>query len=393
MKAERVLFVSNLFPSATEPGRGRFNLDQLRALREAGLDATVVAPRPWFPALRSRSTTWAPLPPAREKIEGFEVFQPRAVYVPRWKGALNGRLYGRSVSSACRAATRDFGPDFLWVSFAFPDAVGAAAVARRLRLRLVVSAVGSDVNVSFQMRWRRRAMLATFRRAACVFTKSARMRGVLVESGVDPARVFVVYNGVDHNTFRPRPRESACRELGLDPRARRLLFVGNLVEIKGLPDLLEAIPILARTHAAPLELVLVGDGPFEPAARARAGALGIGSQVRFAGRHPHERVALWLAASDALVLPSLNEGLPAVVLEALACGRPVVATAVGGVAEVHPGESAGALVPPHGSAALAAALGAVTSRSWDEQALTALVARFSWEENARATLQILREVD
>ena len=191
-------------------------------------------------------------------------------------------------------------------------------------------------------------------------------------------------------TFRPRPRQPACSELGLDARRRRVLFVGNLVEIKGIPDLLEAVRIANQTRTEPLELVLVGDGPLESAARARVRRLGIESSVRFAGREPPERVVLWLAASDVLALPSLNEGAPNVVLEALACGRPVVATAVGGVPEIHPGEAAGALVPPRDPAALAGALEAVLRRAWDEQALAALVERFSWAENARETLRILR---
>ena len=186
MKADRVLFVSNLFPSSVEPGRGRFNLDQLMALRDAGLDATVVAPRPWFPGLLGRSTAQPPFPPPVETIEGFRVLHRRAPYLPLWRGSLNGRLYGWSALGACRAAARAFDPDFLWVSFAFPDAVGARWIATRLGLPLVVSVHGSDVNVSFRMRWRRGAMLATFQKAVCVFCKSAALRATLVGAGADP---------------------------------------------------------------------------------------------------------------------------------------------------------------------------------------------------------------
>ena len=199
----------------------------------------------------------------------------------------------------------------------------------------------------------------------------------------------VVYNGVDRTTFHPRPREAACRELGVDPERRRILFVGNLVEVKGLPDLLEAVRIASAHSMPPLELVVVGDGPLEVSLKSQARGLGIESAVRFVGRETRPRVALWMSASHVLALASLEEGAPNVVLEALASGRPVVATGVGGVPEVHPGGAAGALVPAAEPPALAAALMAVLNRDWSEESLSALVRRFSWSENAQTILGAL----
>ena len=114
--------------------------------------------------------------------------------------------------------------------------------------------------------------------------------------------------------------------------------------VKGLPDLLEAIRI-ASAHSKPsLELVVVGDGQLEVSLKSQARRLGIESSVRFVGRETRPRVATWMSASHVLALASLEEGVPNVVLEALASGRPVVATGVGGVPEAHPGDAAGALV-------------------------------------------------
>jgi glycosyltransferase involved in cell wall biosynthesis len=389
LKAERALFVSNLFPSSVEPGRGRFNLDQLIALREAGLDATVVTPRPWFPGPHGRSAAHPPFPPPEETIEGFRVLHRRAPYVPLWRGSLNGRLYGWSALGACRAAAKAFSPDFLWVSFAFPDAVGAAWVARRLRLPLVVSVHGSDVNVSFRMPWRRRAMLDAFQKATCVFCKSAALRDTLLQAGTGPEHVLVVYNGIDP-IFHSRSREAACRELGVDVGRRRILFVGNLVPVKGVSALLEAFRVASTSAGPTLELVIVGDGPLQGHLKSQTHRLGIESAVRFAGRETRPRVALWMSASHVLALPSLEEGVPNVVLEAFASGRPVVATAVGGVPEVHPGDTAGALVSPAEPSTLAAALTATLDREWREESLSALVRGFSWSENSRVILGALR---
>ncbi len=389
-----MLFVSNLFPSSVEPGRGRFNLDQLIALREAGLGAVVVAPRPWFPGPQfRRSTAQPPFPPPEETIEGFRVLHRRAPYLPLWRGSLNGRLYGWSALGACRAVARAFSPDLLWVSFAFPDAVGADWIARGLGLPLVASAIGSDVNISFRMPLRRRAMVASLRRAVCVFAKSGRIRDILVQAGLDASFIQLDYNGVDREAFHPQPRGGACRALGAEPGLRRVLFVGNLVPIKGLRDLLEAFRIVLAARADKLELLVVGDGPLADPLKSRATELGIDSAVRFVGREPRQRVALWMAASDVLVLPSLDEGVPNVVLEALACGRPVVASAVGGIPEVHPGDSAGALVSPSSPPQLAAALADTLTRSWNESALARLTDGFDWASNARKAVEALQDAE
>jgi glycosyltransferase involved in cell wall biosynthesis len=214
------------------------------------------------------------------------------------------------------------------------------------------------------------------------------MRDVMVGAGVAPDKICLDYNGVDGSVFHPRDRAAACRRLGVDPVARRLLFVGNLAPIKGPADLVHAIRLLALRGRAP-ELVMVGDGPLESRLRAEAEHGGIASRVRFAGRQPRDRVALWMAASDALVLPSHNEGVPNVVLEALASGRPVIATNVGGVREIHPGEAAGMLVPSRDPQLLATGIESVLARSWSEPRLAETVSEFTWHANARRVLQAL----
>jgi glycosyltransferase involved in cell wall biosynthesis len=385
----RAVFVSNLFPSSTEPGRGQYNLDQLRALRDAGLDFDVISPRPWFPGLSRRSTGGAPYPPAVEDVDGFRVAHPRALYLPLSRGSINATLFGWSIAASCQAAAQRFRPDFLWASFAFPDGVGMSRVARGLGMPFVVSVLGSDVNVSFGMPGRRLAMLSAFADARLIFAKSAHLRARLVEAGVDAARVVVDYNGTATAVFRPQLQVCACRELGLDVR-RRLLFVGNLVPVKGLTDLMlawkevsDAVP--AGTH----ELVLVGHGPLADSLRRMARTLCLEHSVRFVGPEPRARVAGWIGASTALVLPSLDEGVPNVILEALASGRPVVATRVGGVPEIHPGDSAGALVPVRDQRSLARAIRVVLRGSWDPERLRAIVADRTWPVNARRVLDAL----
>jgi glycosyltransferase involved in cell wall biosynthesis len=129
-------------------------------------------------------------------------------------------------------------------------------------------------------------------------------------------------------------------------------------------------------------VALVGEGPARAQLEEAIGRHSLGEDVRLIGARPHDEIPEWIAAGDALCLPSHQEGCPNVVLEALACGRPVVASRVGAVPEFVDA-SCGAVVSPHEPEQLAAALRAVVSRTWDPAALRERVLPLSWEENAR----------
>jgi glycosyltransferase involved in cell wall biosynthesis len=203
--------------------------------------------------------------------------------------------------------------------------------------------------------------------------------------GAAPERIDVVPNGVDRQEFKPRDRGEARAHLGLPESGKMVLFVGHLTEPKGAGDLIRAFA-LAGEALRDTRLVMVGDG--EGSAACRVLAAGLGERVSFVGAEPHERIPLWLAACDALALPSWNEGMPNVVLEALACGRAVVASNVGGIPDVLDGYPH-ALVPPREPAALALALERVLRSDYEPSAVAERLARPDWEGSARLLHQSL----
>jgi glycogen(starch) synthase len=222
------------------------------------------------------------------------------------------------------------------------------------------------------------------RRADAVVVLSRRLADLLVAGGLDPGRVQVIPSGVDLRRFAgPLPDPAP------DLPCPRVLFVGRLAPQKGVSTLLDAVPLL-RNRAA---VVLVGDGPQRPALERQAGRLAPG-RVRFQGFVPHAEVPAWLAAADVLVLPSIYEELGSVLLEAMAAGLPVVASAVGGIPDAL--GAAGRLVPPRDPAALAAAVDEVL----DDPALAARLGEaarrrataFSWDALAGRVLDLYREV-
>jgi glycosyltransferase involved in cell wall biosynthesis len=299
------------------------------------------------------------------------------------RGPINGWLFSLSLRRRLVRLCRALEPRFLWSSFAFPDGVGVGRIARQLGIPHVVSIVGSDLNANLGRPGRMAAIEGTLREARVVLAKSRALRESLLERGVPGERVFVDYNGVDARVFHPVPRAGACVELGVPAGAKRVLFVGSLVPVKNVPVLVGAFDRLRRQMSEPVELAIVGGGFLASSVRRELDRRGLGGTVRMVGPRAPAEVAAWLGASDVLCLPSRSEGVPNVVLEALACGRPVVASAVGGIPEVHPGAEAGDLVRPGDEEALAQALRSALSREWQPAELSRLVKDFTWEANAR----------
>ncbi|OGK79645.1 MAG: hypothetical protein A2W08_04525 [Candidatus Rokubacteria bacterium RBG_16_73_20] len=206
---------------------------------------------------------------------------------------------------------------------------------------------------------RRRAYVAAERWTSAladrvVAVSAAVARDLVQRYGLPAAKVVVVRNGIDADAFVPcRPPAAARAELGLGPGDRPIGLVARMTEQKAHVDLLDALPaVLARVPA--LACVLIGDGPLRAAIEARARALGVAGRCRFTGARAD--VADLVAALEIVVLPSRSEGLPFALLEAMALGKPVVATTVGGCPEVVEHGRTGLLTPPGDPPALADAI-------------------------------------
>jgi glycosyltransferase involved in cell wall biosynthesis len=183
--------------------------------------------------------------------------------------------------------------------------------------------------------------------------------------------------------------ELARRESGWSTDRHVVLYVGNLKESKGCLDLLNAV---ARSpqHATTVELIFVGDGESRHALEKAAVSLGVSDTVRFMGKQPHDRLWQFMNAADVLVLPSHAEGIPNVLLEAMACGCPVVASNVGGIPEIVEPVS-GVLVPPNSPEQLLAALVEVLRRPRNSVQIRATMLNRSWTRSGESLAAVLDE--
>lgn len=379
----RALLLSNLFPSSREPTRGVFNRQGFHALSHQ-CEVRVVAPLPWWSRIRRpRELFRAP----SESILGMPASYPSYWSVPG-RPAFHAQGMYYSLRGEVRRLRREFPFEVILAAWAYPDGVAAAHLARELQVPLVTMVLGSDVNEVPRDPALRGQVAAGLKAASRVITVSGALRDRVVELGVAPERVVVQRNGVDGERFHIRSRSEARRRLGLPDQAPLVCYVGNLFPEKGPQVLIEAMRELREAGHPEINLAVVGGGGLEAELRAKVEAYGLGACVRFHGRRPHDEVPDWISAGDVLCLPSFREGCPNVVLEALASGRPVVASAVGGVPELLCADT-GFLVPPGDSRALADALAAAVARSWNPEVLRGSVECLSWDEFGAALYRTL----
>jgi glycosyltransferase involved in cell wall biosynthesis len=372
----RLLVFTSLYPNARQPHHGVFVKERMRlyAARH-GAELRVVAPVPASPPVGpARWTQWHGLP-REESVDGLAVRHPRYLVVPRLPDRWRAGMMARGVRACLEQQVAAWRPDVLDAHYAWPDGVAAARLRPHLsallgrRLPLVITARGTDLNLAPSLPGVRAQLARALGEADHVVCVADALRDVALDLGVPVGRVTTLRNGVDVARFRPADRAAARRALGLEADGQVLLCVGHLIERKGQHLLLEA---LARWVEAPrARLVLAGCGPRRTALAAQAERLGLSGRVRFLGAIAPAGLPAVYAAADALVLPSLREGWPNVVLEALACGTPVVATAVWGTPEILRGCAAARLVPPTADGLLAGlrALGSLdrtAARPWAE---------------------------
>jgi teichuronic acid biosynthesis glycosyltransferase TuaC len=388
----RIAVVSTFYPNTAFPFRTLFVENLVTAMaRHAALQ--VIAPVPYAPPLVGPER-WRVLRkiPASEQRQGIDVRHPRLLAIP-WLTWLNGLWYFFAVYPALRALRRAGAVNIIHAHCGYPDAVGVALAATALRLPFVVTVHGSDINVyanrpslRMQMRWAMQqaeaviAVSADLRRKVCALIPNRESRiSHLACAGIDPA------------VFRPRDRAAARRALGISPAARIVLFVGQLVPVKGIDVLASAWRQLIATgrKVDNDQLVLIGEGPLRVMVEQLFQTSALSEGVRLLGAMPSEAVATWLSAANILVLASRNEGTPNVVVEALASGIPVVATRVGGVPELIVENVNGLLTPPEEPGLLADALSAALKRSWDPLRIAATATGRTWDRLAQQNVAVL----
>tara|TARA_Y100001978_G_scaffold45625_1_gene40653 strand:- start:8667 stop:9854 length:1188 start_codon:yes stop_codon:yes gene_type:complete len=338
----KVLMLTTGFPRFVGDLFGSFVSEQANALSRCGVQVAVLAPHEKGLA-------------RRESTGVIEVFRFRYA----WPVALQRLAYRGGIPTNLRnswwvrfqvpffllgflfdARRRGQSADLVHCHWIVSGLVAVCALGRSKKL--ILSVRGSDINM-LSGRWGRRLNRSIANRMDRVIAVSEDIAKKLADAGVERRKISVIHNGVD-GRFCPGDRQAVRDGLQIPPDSFVMIFVGLLIPVKGIDILIEA---LSQWRDRPKwNLYVVGDGPLLATLKERCEEEGIASQVHFVGRRSSQDVPQWMQAADVLVLPSHSEGRPNVVLEAQACGLPVVATCVGGTPELIRDGETGLLVEP-----------------------------------------------
>lgn len=381
----RIALVTPMLPVPHDMTRGRYIHETARALSSLAHVKVFFqqASYPRLPFIAPRSFLDGTVG-ADYRIDGIDVDAFTYPVLPVVSRAINGHVS----SAVLWPRVRAFQPDIVLAYWVYPDGYGALRVARRLGVPCVVGALGSDIHVRSGLN--ARMTRETIASSDALLTVSEAMRQTAIDTfGAAPQKVHTIVNGFNTSVFQLRDRQQMRQKLGMQPDEESIVYVGRFVEAKGMRELVTAFAQL-RAARPSCRLNLVGDGVMKAELAALIEQAGLGASVRMPGGLQPEEVAEWIAASDVLTLPSWSEGYPNVVVEGAACGRPVVATDVGGTREIL-NDSNGILIPPKDPQALAQALTQALERTWDHAGIARRMSR-TWDDVARETLAVCEQV-
>ena len=387
----KILTFSTLFPNAESPGHGIFVETRLRQLLSSFpcVSSKVVAPIPWFPFKSRRFGSYGKFAriPDAENRNGISVIHPRYPQIP--KVGMNSApfLLARSSLPVLKKMIADgFDFDIIDAHYYFPDGVAAVTLGKKLNKPVVVTARGTDINLIPEYAVPRRMILNAARDVAASITVSAGLKARMVALGAESDKIHVLRNGVDLNLFCPVDRNEARARLGWQAN-KVLLSVGNLLELKG-----HHLVIKAMKDLPDCRLIIIGNGKEEKNLRACSAEFAVADRVEFLPGIPQEKLKMYYGAADALILASSREGWANVLLEAMACGTPVIATPVGGNLEVVASVDAGVLLPERSASAISAGVKALLNRNIDRNATRRYAELFDWAEISRKQMELFNAI-
>lgn len=401
----RLVLISNLYPNPSEPFRATYNRRLFKAIaRKIGnTSLSVIGTIYWCPLidslLRKRRK-----PPVATTLDGIEISHPRVFYTPGFLIHKHHHFYRAALrKNLSRLAHKDKTNTHIIIGFAYPDGVAIAPLCKELGLSYSIMVLGSDFRVRIKQPKFRGMVLDCLKEATTIFCPGNALKDDMAEAGINRDSIYAFNNGVEHEIFRFEEKTTASAVEEAESQPNSILFVGNLLDVKAPQRLLKAFRIfveskrseqISNSQILQLRLDIVGDGPLRMHLEKLAKDLGIAEQVVFHGRITPERIAEMMQQAKCLCLCSRSEGMPNVVVEALACGCPVVATSVGEVPFLIEEGLNGYLVPIQQDEAkivdnLAHDMECVFKQTWNRKLISHRMKDYSWETAADVVLKAI----
>ncbi len=353
----------------------------MRHLNDLGdLSFRVVAPVPWFPFNIKRLSNYSVYStvPKREVRLDIQIFHPRYPVLPKIGMSLSPILLAGFTYRYLKSIQRDgYDFDIIDSHYFYPDGVAAVILGKLLDKPVMLTARGSDINLISNYYIPRKLIQWAANSAQQVATVSHSLKDGLMELGVDGSRIDVFRNGVDLVKFRPLDRDAIRDEMGLSQFT--ILSVGNLIELKGHHLIIEALKDLPG-----MMLIIVGEGVMRGRLESIASDYGVNDRVRIFNNVSQSELCKLYNAADILALASSREGMANVLLEALACGTPVIATDVGGNSEIITSSDVGLIISARTPNAIVSGINQLKNQYPLRQIIREYAETLSWDETSNS---------
>lgn len=381
----KFVLLSTLYPNQKQTTRALYNQRLFEAIRDSGHDIEIIAPIPYFPGKKH-------LPPKTDILNDVRLQHPRFFYTPGILIHHHWRFYQRAVSHTLHELIARSDPKSLHIAlgFTYPDAVAMAPICQQYNLDYSVFVLGSDFRVRMKQNKFKQRVINCLNEAPKIFCPGKALKEDMSKAGIENTKIKAFNNGVNQSIFY-----SDHLETPVSPPS--ILFVGNLVSVKAPERLITAFSLLIQsTKRTDIHLDMVGDGAERGKLEHLIRELSIEDRVTLHGRLAPEQIAEMMRNAACLCLSSRSEGMPNVIVEALACGCPVIATNVGEVSYLLKEGINGSIVNIEQASetqittSLAEKMDICLSHIWNRQEIAKKMSSYTWQNAAQT---IINEVD
>ena len=384
-----ILVFTNLFPNKNEPNHGIFVKNRIIQYHSYNHSITVFVPVAYTPLLQKyKNSFYFKGLIHLDMTDNVRIIYFKYFHVPKIGMLIQPFsifLYGYF---AIKKHLKEIHFDVIDAHYLYPDGVAAAWLSKVFKLPLIQSARGSDINVFFNYRIPRSLILNALKISDKIITVSDELKNKLTRHGIDADKIHTIPNGIDHYKFYPDPKLYNKR-LKRKQNVKRLLMVGHLKKQKGQDLLVKALRSLDERNL-PYRIVayFIGHGPLESTIVKESEIKNCRNRMIYAGVVPNDELVKWYNRVDVLCLLSESEGSPNVILEALACGLPVLATDVGDLKTII-NEKIGVITPNRDVDTIVNALNEMLNQTWDRQFIANYSRQFDWTQVSKKTVTVL----
>lgn len=388
----KILFLCQTFPNQVRPFQSVF-VKELAVAMSKKVDVQVIAPLPIFPFMDFFSSFSGMREIPFEESQGnLRIIRPRFLSFPKYlkwpefitlnRSILNNLDTIYSFAEDC---------DIFFTHWVFPDAWIALKLARKLKKKVVLVVHGQKSIGRGEISLKKLFINYTIKRVNNILVLTSWMEEYLNSFfGVSYQRIERIFIGIDLNKFGLLDMMHQRSKLNLPKDKKIIMALGRLSPEKGIDLLIDSFIQIYKEEN--LYLVIVGDGPLRSKIEEKIIKHGLSGSVLIAGAKPHYEIPHWINACDVFCSPSYREEFPMNIIEALCCGKPVIATSVGKSSQIiHKGIN-GVLIPAGSRSDLAQAISWACHQKWSAEEIASYGSSFSIDKSADNTIKILRKI-